>query len=58
MRHLIRQRLLQRTLRHARIVQIAKTTPHTRRPLAPPFLRHTPLPRRKRRQWTLLLLLL
>ena len=33
MLHIPRQRLLQRTLRHARIVQIAKATPHTRRPV-------------------------
>ena len=42
MRHLIRQRFLQRTLRHARVVQVAKTTPHTRRALAT-FLGYPPL---------------
>lgn len=29
------QRLLERRLRDASIIQIAKTTPHTRRPIAP-----------------------
>ena len=52
MSHLIRQRLLQRTLRHARVVQIAKTAPHARRALTPfpRFLGDAPLPGRKRRQ--------
>ena len=49
MRHLIRQRLLQRTLRHARIIQIAKAAAHTRRALAR-FLRELPLTRGKRGQ--------
>ena len=49
--HLIRQRLLQRTLRHTRIVQVTKTAPHARRALAPfpCFLGYAPLPRRQRR---------
>ena len=52
MGHLIRQRLLQRTLRHARVVQIAETAPHARRALAPfpRFFGYAPLPGRKRRQ--------
>lgn len=57
--HLIRQRLLQRTLRHARVVQIAKTAPHARRALAPfpRFFGYAPLPRRKGRQrWSVRLL--
>lgn len=53
MRHLIRQRFLQRTLRHTRIIQIAETAPHTCRPFTP-FLCYTPLPGRKARQWILL----
>ena len=57
--HLIRQRLLQRTLCHARVVQIAKTASHARRPFAASFLCHPPLPGRKHRQrWSVLLLLL
>ena len=55
MRHLIRQRLLQRTLRHARIIQVAKTAAHTRRPFAP-FPCYPALPGRKRREGILLLL--
>ena len=45
--HLIGQGLLQRTLRHTRVVQIAKTAPHALRTLAafPRFFRYTPLPR-------------
>lgn len=35
MLHIPRQRLLQRTLRHARIIQITETAPHTRRPITP-----------------------
>ena len=31
--NITRQRFLHRTLRHARIVQIAKTTTHARRPI-------------------------
>ena len=53
MRHLIRQRFLQRTLRHTRIIQIAETAPHTCRPFTP-FLCYTPLSGRKARQWILL----
>ena len=53
MRHLIRQRLFQRTLRHARIIQVAKTASHTRRPFAP-FPCYPPLPGRKRREGILL----
>lgn len=39
LRHLIRQRLLQRTLRDARIVQVTEAAAHARRPVAAFFCR-------------------
>ena len=47
MRHIICVCLLQRTLRHTRIIQIAKTTAHAGRPFTA-LLCYTPLPGRKR----------
>lgn len=65
MLHIAQQRLLQRRLTNPRIINITKTAPHTRRPLAPLFPRPwTLLPRtpqppqlrtmvKRRRHWTL-----
>lgn len=56
LRLLRQQRLLQRALRHARVVQIAETAAHARRALAALFPRDASLPRRERRHRLLLLL--